>query len=436
MAIKPKTSKQEAAQISRGGSQPVTEKKTSGNKPPAGNSSGSLSAKQREAIKGLGGLTESLGGLVDLVGKLGSGDATGGPTGARTDASYIEEGRSGTSSTGKNYINGVLASPDEWATFLYGDNKGGGVQDAAEALRLKQERDILEAEKLANRKSAYDILNEEFTRYGLSSLIEPLKGLITEDVSPSEFSVRLRNSPAYQQRFSANTKRIAAGLVALSPAEYIQLEDQYQGIMRNYGLPATYYTKDAMGTQSGFNELLAGDVSATELEERLITAQDRVLKSNPEVLKALKDFYPDISNGDILAYTLDPKNALKDIQRKVTTAEIGGAAMQAGLNLGNTSEARAAYAARAAELSAAGITKQQAQEGFQTVAEVAPRGGQLAEIYKQNPYTQTTAEAEIFGLAGSTEAARQRKKLTSLETAAFSGSAGAGVIARDRAGVL
>ncbi len=299
--------------------------------------------------------------------------------------------------------------------------------EAREALRLKQEKDLLEAEKLANRRSAYDILNEEFTRYGLGSLIEPLKGLITEDVSPSEFSVRLRNSPAYQQRFSANTKRIAAGLVALSPAEYIQLEDQYQSIMRNYGLPSTYYAKDAMGTQSGFNELLAGDVSATELEERLITAQDRVLKSNPEVLNALKTFYPGISNGDILAYTLDPKNALKDIQRKVTAAEIGGAAMQAGLNAGMT---------RAEELAAAGVTKTQAQQGFQAVAEVAPRGGQLAEIYKQDPYTQTTAEAEIFGLAGSAEAARQRKKLTSLETAAFGGSAGAGAIARDRAGVL
>jgi len=299
--------------------------------------------------------------------------------------------------------------------------------EAREALRLKQEKDLLEAEKLANRRSAYDILNEEFTRYGLGSLIEPLKGLITEDVSPSEFSVRLRNSPAYQQRFSANTKRIAAGLVALSPAEYIQLEDQYQSIMRNYGLPSTYYAKDAMGTQSGFNELLAGDVSATELEERLITAQDRVLKSNPEVLNALKTFYPGISNGDILAYTLDPKNALKDIQRKVTAAEIGGAAMQAGLNAGMT---------RAEELAAAGVTKTQAQQGFQAVAEVAPRGGQLAEIYKQDPYTQTTAEAEIFGLAGSAEAARQRKKLTSLETAAFGGSAGVGAIARDRAGVL
>ena len=303
-----------------------------------------------------------------------------------------------------------------------GGGTGGGTGDGAGGVK----KNIGGVNDVS--RSAYDLVTSELTRLGLSSLIGPLKEIFESGISEGE-SLRLALSqrPEYQTRFSANAKRIAAGLSALSPAEYIQLEDQYQNVMRNYGLPATYYAKDSTGKQIGFDELLSGDVSATELEERLITAQDRVLKSNPEVLNSLKTFYPGISNGDILAYTLDPKNALKDIQRKVTAAEIGGAAMQAGLNTG---------VARAEELAAAGITKTQAQQGFQTVAEVAPRGSQLAEIYKQNPYTQTTAEAEIFGLAGSTEAAKQRKKLTSLETAAFGGSSGAGVIARDRAGVL
>ncbi len=230
-----------------------------------------------------------------------------------------------------------------------------------------------------------------------------------------------------KKRFAANAQRIAKGLTAISEAEYLGLEDQYQNIMRNYGLPAEYYTRGDMGIQSGFEKFIANDVSAAELEDRVMTAQSRVMNANPEVLASLKEFYPDITNGDILAYTLDPTKGLTDIKRKVTAAEIGGAATQAGLGITGT---------RAGELTAAGITKAQAQQGFQTVAEVAPRGGQLAEIYKQSPYTQTTAEQEVFGLAGSTEAARQRKKLTSLETAAFSGSAGAGAIARDRAGVL
>ena len=277
------------------------------------------------------------------------------------------------------------------------------------------------------RQSAYDLLYSQFNQYGLAALVTPLKDLITSGASPSEFTIKLRETEAYKKRFAANSARIQKGLAAISEAEYLGLEDQYQNIMRNYGLPAEYYTRGDMGIQEGFNKFIANDVSASELEDRVMTAQSRVMNANPEVLASLKQFYPGINNGDILAYTLDPEKALTDIKRKVTAAEIGGSAMQAGLGITGT---------RAEELGAAGITKQQAQQGFQTVAEVAPRGGQLAEIYKQSPYTQTTAEAEVFGLAGSAEAARQRKKLTSLETAAFSGSAGAGAIARDRAGVL
>jgi hypothetical protein len=286
---------------------------------------------------------------------------------------------------------------------------------------------LLADQNKAERKSAYDLLLSEFKQYGLDALVTPLKSLIEEGVSPSEFTLRLRETDAYKKRFAANAQRVAKGLRALSEAEYIGTEDQYQDVMRRYGMPESYYTKGELGIQSGFERFLAGDVSAVELEDRIQTAQNRVVNSNPEVAKALKEFYPGISNGDILAYVLDPANAIEQIKRKVTAAEIGGAAIQSGLKTGMT---------RAEELAAAGITKQQAQQGFQTVAEVAPRGGQLAEIYKQSPYTQTTAEQEVFGLAGSVDAAKQRKKLTQLETAAFSGSAGAGAIARDRAGAL
>jgi hypothetical protein len=288
-------------------------------------------------------------------------------------------------------------------------------------------KSTLAAEKQGDRQSAYDLLYNEFSKYGLGALVLPLRDLIQKDVSPSEFTIELRNSKPYQDRFKANEGRVKAGLAAISEAEYINLEDQYQNIMRNYGLPETYYTRGDYGTQAGFQKFIENDVSATELEDRIMTAQERVLKSNPEVLASLKAFYPGITNGDILAYTLDPKNAITDIKRKVTAAEIGGAATQAGLTTGMT---------RAEELTAAGITKQQAQQGFQTVAEVAPRGGQLAAMYGESPYTQQTAEQEVFGLAGSVDAAKQRKKLAGLERAEFSGQTGMaqGALGRERAG--
>jgi hypothetical protein len=288
-------------------------------------------------------------------------------------------------------------------------------------------KDAIAAENLANRNSAYDLLKNEFAQYGMGDLVESVKEFIMAGVSPSEFTMRLRETQPYKTRFKANEGRIKAGLAAISEAEYIGLEDQYQNIMRNYGLPASYYTKGDYGVQVGFQKFIENDVSATELEDRIMTAQQRVINSNPEVLASLKSFYPDITNGDILAYTLDPKNALDNIKRKVTAAEIGGAATQAGLTTGMT---------RAEELGAAGITKAQAQQGFETVAGGAPRGGQLASMYGENPYTQTTAEQEVFGLAGKTEAAKQRNKITGLEKATFSGQSGAtsSALVRDRAG--
>jgi hypothetical protein len=288
---------------------------------------------------------------------------------------------------------------------------------------------MTEQQKTEERLSAFNILRMEFEQYGLGSLVTDIKDLLMNNTPPSEFGLRLRGTDAYKDRFKANEARISAGLAALSPAEYVALEDQYQNVMRNYGLPASYYAKTTTGKQAGFEKFIAGDVSATELENRIVTAQDRVINANPEVAAALKGFYPDITNGDILAYTLDPQNALKDIQRKVTVAEIGGAATQAGLTTGMS---------RAEQLAAAGITKARAQEGFQTVAQVAPRGGQLAEIYKQQPYGQTEAEQEVFGLTGSVEAQKQRKKLAGLEQAAFSAKSGAaqGALQRERAGNL
>lgn len=278
-----------------------------------------------------------------------------------------------------------------------------------------------------DRQSAYDILYNQFNQYGLGTLVEDIKYLIQSNVSPSQFSLELQNTKAYQNRFAANKDRIAKGLSALSPAEYIGLEDQYQNVMRNYGLPASYYTKDATGKQAGFEKFLAGDVSASELEDRISTAQKRVINANPEVTTALKQFYPDITNADILAYTLDPTQGLESIKRKVTAAEIGGAALQSGLTTN---------LARAEELQKYGVDKTAATAGFSTIGAGLQRGSELAAIYGQSPYTQATAEQEVFNISGAQEARKQRQKVTGLEKATFGGQTGltSGALARDRAG--
>lgn len=106
------------------------------------------------------------------------------------------------------YTGGPLAGQDEYGNFPIqasepipsgGDGGGGGgtPQDNSK------------------RQSAYDVLLEEFKRYGLESLVTPLKELIADPtISESEFSLKLRGSKAYTDRFKANEARIGKGLRA------------------------------------------------------------------------------------------------------------------------------------------------------------------------------------------------------------------------------
>ncbi len=242
-------------------------------------------------------------------------------------------------------------------------------------------------EKRRTGQSAYTLLFEQFNQYGLGALVAPLEGFIVEGLSPAEFTLRLRDTDAYKKRFAANQSRTQRGLRALSEAEYIGLEDQYQSVMRQYGLPQSYYSRGDMGRQEGFEKFIAGDVSPVELEDRIQTAQNRVTNAPKQVRDALTQFYgAELGNGDILAYVLDPEKALSQIKRKVTAAEIGGGAAIAGLGLGKE---------RAEELGMFGVTGEQARTGYQTIAEFLPTATKLGDIYAKQglgPYTQTAAD--------------------------------------------
>lgn len=364
-----------------------------------------------------------------------TGPTVTGPSGA-TGPSTSSTTASGPTATGpvtKTVVSTYTDPNTGDVIAVYSDNttqilsKGTIQSDAAKAAAEKA------AAENATKRSAFQLLKDEFNRYGLGMLVPDIENLIKEGVSPSEFTIKLRGTEAYKKRFGANTQRIAKGLRALSEAEYIGLEDQYQNVMRQYGLPSSYYSQQydpitGVTTQPGFEKFLVGDVSPMELEDRIQTAQNRILYANPEVGIALKTFYPDITNGDLLAYALDPEKGLSQIKRRITAAEIGASAVQLGLA---TNVTDAEYLARY------GVTKDQAQTGYRNVAEVLPRASFLGDVYgKQGmgPYTQATATQEFFNVPGAAEAAAKRRKLTELEQASFSGRSGVGALARERAG--
>ena len=281
-------------------------------------------------------------------------------------------------------------------------------------------------EKRREGQSAYDILFNEFDKYGLGSLVSEVKQYIVDGLSPAEFTLKLRASKPYQERFAANAKRIANGFKAIDEATYLGLEDSYQSIMQNYGLPVSYYEKGNLGVQKGFEDLIGGNVDPITLEERIVEGQ-KVTKGNKSIIDTAKQFFPTLTDGDFLAYVLNPKNGLQDIKRKVTAVEIGAGAAEAGLGINLE---------RALELGTAGINKAQSKQGYAAIAGGVKRGSQLASMLGENPYTQTIAEEEVFGLAGKTKAAELRQKITGLEKSEFGKKTGisSGALARDRAG--
>tara|TARA_A100001035_G_scaffold270819_1_gene258320 strand:+ start:60 stop:713 length:654 start_codon:yes stop_codon:yes gene_type:complete len=114
-------------------------------------------------------------------------------------------------------------------------------------------------------------------------------------------------------------------LPAISEAEYIRLERDYRSIMRAANLPATFH--DA---PEDFTNLISGDVSAQEFQQRVTLAESALDTANQDIVNELKDLY-NLSDGDLTAYYLDPKAAqnIFEERRKYEAAGLSAASMQA-----------------------------------------------------------------------------------------------------------
>jgi hypothetical protein len=228
---------------------------------------------------------------------------------------------------------------------------------------------------------------------------------------------------AFQTRFPANKTRLAAGKSVLSAAEYLAAERTYTQVLQSYGA-STLATKDRM------NSFIANDISAAEVSDRVGLAVDRVRNADPFTKAALAEYYPMLTQGDIVAAVLDPAEGLPALKRKVQISEIGGAAAVQGLKtgLGSISEVSKGFenvtsgALGAEALASFGITQEEARKGYQTVASIAPRSEFLSSISTGEDYTRLQAEQEAFlGLAS---AKRARESLTALEEGRFKGQSG------------
>ena len=322
---------------------------------------------------------------------------------------------------------GAVAPLDPEAKTLY-DQLGTPADPASKGFVGPVTTDQVKKKDISSdTMDAFASLQLIFESYGLGDLADTITKLMTDGYTPQSALVKLkydkgyvngkdgaRWNDAYTTRFSANATRISKGLNALSEAEYINNENSYAETLRSYGLGNMLSMKRS-DNQKTFADYIAGDVSPTEFKDRIATASDRVINADANTKAMFKQFYPNITDSDLVAYFLKPEQTIEMLKEKATAAEIGGAAIGQGLTTDITS---------ATDLARFGVDRAQAMAGYQDIASVLPEAGKLGNIYGETgiKYTQQTGEEEF--LKSSDAAKRKRNMLASKERASFQGSAG------------
>jgi hypothetical protein len=267
-------------------------------------------------------------------------------------------------------------------------------------------------------------INALLKSYGIGDLSAAITDAVIKGYSSDTIQLMMQDpngkdplAIAFQKRFPANKARLAAGKSVLGPDEYLRAERSYTQVMQSYGV-------SNLATRDKLNAFIENDVSATEVSDRVGLAIDRVKNADANTKAALAIYYPMLNQSDIISAVLDPAEGLPALKRKVQVAEIGGAALSQGFKATNVGGVAGIDIKMGQEaLANLGVTKEEAQRGFATVAQVTPTGTFLSSISASGQeYGQLQAEQETFqNLASATKA---RTFLTQEELSRFGGSSG------------
>lgn len=161
--------------------------------------------------------------------------------------------------------------------------------------------------------------------------------------------VELRSQQAFKDRFPAYEELAKRGR-ALSPAEYVAYEQTVYSLLQSFGIDDGLYN-----TPDTVTRLLLNDVSASEFSERLAINAEASITAPDEVRDALQDMYG-VGAGGMLAYYLDPDNALPKLQQQYAAAQIAGAAAERQFSMDRQ---------QAERLATLGYTYEQARQAAQ-----------------------------------------------------------------------
>ena len=274
-----------------------------------------------------------------------------------------------------------------------GDGSGGGGSDPVDPIVVTPPGPTEPAYKQDARMTLKAIL----AKYKLESLYDKIWSNYTSDMiditDSDAIFLSIREEDKYKERFAGNEMRRSKGLGDLSPSTYVALEDSYRQTLRSNGIPA-----DLFDTPAELAELIANDVSVSEFNSRIESARSLMQDAPASVRDQMSRLF-NVTEGQLLAYYIDPDKALPVLKEQERAARIGSAAVEnAGMQLSTSA---------AEDLSRRGFTEDEARVGFAKVSKL----GELAQTFagEQN-ITEQQIIASQFGFDTQAEKDLARRK--------------------------
>jgi len=285
---------------------------------------------------------------------------------------------------------------------------------ATEDPGIQYQRDV----EIANRKSAFQILADEFTQRGLPTLAAEVERFMKEGLTPAEARISIRNTEAYKDRFKGNEGRIKKGLGVYQPDEYLAAEETYRNLLLANNL-------QDLVSKNTTDAFISGAVSAQEVQDRIQNVFNKIDNADPTLKSQVSQYFsnfgiadPNLQRTQLASALLTGETSSMALERQLKKAQL-----RAGAALADVTIAETGVESLQKQLEAQNVSDVYgvAKTGFSTLAQTQRETERLGGIYgaEQTPMAEELQQEAFFGLQS-----QRRKKLQERERATFGGQAG------------
>jgi hypothetical protein len=340
-------------------------------------------------------------------------------------SSYVP-GKSTTTTTVKPVNKTIIPKPDASnltnKTVNEFDLNNNGINDALEGKEasgsvdpgLQYQMDTA----AADRKSAFQILADEFKLNGLDTLAAEVQNLMTEGLSTAEAKIAIRQTQAYKDRFKGNEGRIKKGLAVYQPNEYLAAEETYRNLLLANNL-------QDLVNRNTTDAFISGAVSAQEVQDRIQNVFTKIDNADPTLKGQLNQYFsnygiadPNLQRSQLASALLTGETSSMALERQLKKAQLRAGAQMSGVTIAENN-----VESLQQQLEAQGVADVYgtAKTGFSTLSQTQPNTEKLANIYgdQTTGLSSELQQEAFFGLQS-----QRRKKLQEKEQATFAGRTG------------